>query len=58
MKNHILEERELIREFISQKKDFSFRVAEHWNQAAREAAESPSLEMLENLLDVVLGNLL
>lgn len=42
---------------MSQKKDFSFRVTEHWNRLP-EAAESPSLEILKNLLDMGLGNLL
>jgi len=37
---------------------FVARVTEHWNTLPREAVESPSLEIIERCLDMVLGSLL
>ncbi|KFQ60650.1 hypothetical protein N334_00755, partial [Pelecanus crispus] len=38
------------------KRFFTVRVAEHWNRLPREFVESPSLEILKNRLDMILGN--
>ena len=35
---------------------FTVKVTEHWNRLPREAAESPSLEILKSCLDIFLGN--
>ncbi|KFV76104.1 hypothetical protein N308_02039, partial [Struthio camelus australis] len=37
---------------------FPVRVPEHWNRLPREVVESPSLEMFQTRLDVILGNML
>jgi len=37
---------------------FTLRVTETWNRLAREAVESPSLEIFQTLLDKVLCSLL
>ncbi|KFV74116.1 hypothetical protein N308_13491, partial [Struthio camelus australis] len=37
---------------------FTVRVAEHWNRLPREVVESPSLEIFQTRLDVILGNML
>ncbi|KFV81661.1 hypothetical protein N308_01653, partial [Struthio camelus australis] len=34
------------------------RVTEQWNRLPREAVESPSLEIFQTRLDVILGNVL
>ena len=34
---------------------FTVRVKEHWHRLPREVVESPSLEILKNRLDMVLG---
>ncbi|KFV81130.1 hypothetical protein N308_05494, partial [Struthio camelus australis] len=40
------------------KKFFPVRVTEHWHRLPREAVESPSLEIFQSHLDMVLGNVL
>ncbi len=35
---------------------FPVRMTEPWNRLPREVVESPSLEILKNYLDMVLGN--
>jgi len=39
------------------KKFFTMRVVRHWNRLPREAADAPSLEVLEDRLDGALSNL-
>ncbi|KFW09687.1 hypothetical protein N327_05914, partial [Fulmarus glacialis] len=38
------------------KRFFTVRVTEHWHRLPGEVVESPSLEIFESHLDMVLGN--
>jgi len=43
---------------LKTRKNFTLKVAEHWNRLPREVVESPSLEIFKTRLDEVLYNLL
>ncbi|GAB0175973.1 hypothetical protein GRJ2_000062500 [Grus japonensis] len=53
---HTLEHRKF--HLNMRKNFFTLRVTEHWNRLPREVVESPSLEILQTSLDLILCNLL
>lgn len=38
---------------VSMRKNFTVRVAEHWNRPPREVVESPALEAFKTRLDIL-----